>query len=319
MKTAVLILPYFGKLPDIFPLYINSIEKNPTIDFIIATDCEIKGKLPNNIKIISESFKKFSERFKRTLGDDIVLESPYKFCDYRPAFAYVLPECVKGYDYWGYCDCDLIWGDIRKFINDPMEKEYDKVLACGHLCLIRNCSENNALFINGVGAKEIFARASHCSSPQWFDEDYLGKDNIQRIFLANGKTVFAEDYSITPNIDSDGFALRKYDSDKMQFIDIPNKGERYYWENGKIFQVSKSNGRIERKEYAYMHFQQRYMHGVQDVIDESIFRIVPNRFIKCSKIPENVNEWNKERKFYFSGQKLIQLKKRIVNKVRRYM
>ena len=38
MKSVVLILPYFGKLPDIFPLFLKTAEKNPDIQFLIITD-----------------------------------------------------------------------------------------------------------------------------------------------------------------------------------------------------------------------------------------------------------------------------------------
>lgn len=317
MKRVVLILPYFGTLPDIFPLYLRSVQFNPTIDFILVTDCKITSKLPDNIKLISESFESFVGRFKEKLGQDIVLETPYKLCDYKPTFGYVLSEYIKEYDYWGYCDCDLIWGDIRKFIDLPMEMAYDKVLTCGHLCLIRNNSDNNSLFFCGKGAAEVFKNASHSNSPHWFDEDYLGKCNIHRIFLANNKKVYCEDYSITPCIDTDGFTLSKYDSTQMRFINVPNHGERYYWEQGKIFQVRKTKNGITKKEYAYMHFQQRHMVGVEDVLHEQVFRIVPNRFLKCVKIPENKREWNQDRKIYFSGQRFHQLKKRILKKLQR--
>ena len=40
MKSVVLILPYFGKFPDIFPLFLKTAEKNPNINFLIISDSE---------------------------------------------------------------------------------------------------------------------------------------------------------------------------------------------------------------------------------------------------------------------------------------
>ena len=58
----------------------------------------------------------------------INLPSPYKLCDFKPAYGEIFNEFISSFDYWGYCDVDLIWGNIRKFLsNDLLDKEYDKI------------------------------------------------------------------------------------------------------------------------------------------------------------------------------------------------
>ena len=45
---------------------------------------------------------------------------------------------VKKYDFWGYCDLDLIFGDIRKFVNEEVLNTYEKIYNRGHLTLFKN-------------------------------------------------------------------------------------------------------------------------------------------------------------------------------------
>ena len=45
------------------------------------------------------------------------VNSPYKLCDYKPVYGLIFDEDLQDYDFWGHCDVDLIFGDIRKFIN----------------------------------------------------------------------------------------------------------------------------------------------------------------------------------------------------------
>lgn len=318
MKSVILILPYFGKLPDIFPLFLKTVSKNPNVHFLIINDCKEKISYPENVILLSQTFSEFKELIELRLGTTIALEKPYKLCDYKPIYGYVLYEQIKQYDYWGYCDCDLIWGDLYSFIAPLMEKEYDKIFASGHLTLYRNTPENNELF-RSENNSVLFSLVSESNQIYWFDEDYKGKDNIHDIFLKSGKNVFSEDLSLNFNIDTNCFQRKVYSPEKRYYIDIPYEKEQYYWENGKLFQIKKNGKDIEITEYPYMHFQLRYMHGVGLALSKNQFKIVPNRFLQCDKIPRTMEEWKCERKWYFGGQRLIQFRRRITNKIKRVL
>lgn len=316
MKSAVLILPYFGKFPDIFPLFLKTAAKNPNINFLIISDSEENIDYPGNVIVLSQTFSEFRELMEKRLGQTIVLEKPYKLCDYKPVYGYVLSEQIKQYDYWGYCDCDLIWGDLYSFIEPLMEKGYDKIFASGHLTLYRNTQENNELF-RTLDEGELFSKISKDNQIYWFDEDYKGKNNIHDLFLKSGKKVFTEDFSVNFNIDTNCFQRKMYSPENRTYIDIPYEKEQYYWDAGKIYQVKKKEETLAITEYPYIHFQLRYMHGVQCVLSEEQFKIVPNRFLKHDKMPRTLDEWKHERKVYFGGQRFIQLRRRIINKMKK--
>lgn len=316
MKSVVLILPYFGKFPDIFPLFLKTAEKNPNINFLIISDSEENINYPKNVRILSQTFSEFKQLIENQLGQTIALEKPYKLCDYKPVYGYVLSEQIKQYDYWGYCDCDLIWGDLYSFIEPLMEKGYDKIFASGHLTLYRNTQENNELF-RTLDEGELFSKISKDNQIYWFDEDYKGKNNIHDLFLKSGKKVFTEDFSVNFNIDTNCFQRKMYSPENRTYIDIPYEKEQYYWEAGKIYQVKKKEETLAITEYPYIHFQLRYMHGVQCVLSEEQFKIIPNRFLKHDKMPRTLDEWKHERKVYFGGQRFIQLRRRIINKMKK--
>lgn len=316
MKSVVLILPYFGKFPGIFPLFLKTAEKNPNINFLIISDSEENINYPKNVRILSQTFSEFKQLMEKQLGQTIALEKPYKLCDYKPVYGYVLSEQIKQYDYWGYCDCDLIWGDLYSFIEPLMEKGYDKIFASGHLTLYRNTQENNELF-RTLDEGELFSKISKDNQIYWFDEDYKGKNNIHDLFLKSGKKVFTEDFSVNFNIDTNCFQRKMYSPENRTYIDIPYEKEQYYWDAGKIYQVKKKEETLAITEYPYIHFQLRYMHGVQCVLSEEQFKIVPNRFLKHDKMPRTLDEWKHERKVYFGVQRFIQLRRRIINKMKK--
>lgn len=47
MKKAAIIIPYFGKFPEWFNLYLYSCKKNPEVDFIFYTDCSLENTPPH--------------------------------------------------------------------------------------------------------------------------------------------------------------------------------------------------------------------------------------------------------------------------------
>ena len=88
----VLVIPYFGKFPNYFDLWVKSIEKNETIDFLLFTDCKIEFAVPKNLKIVNMTFEEFRENVSNKFDFKIRLKEPYKICDFRPAYGYLFAE-----------------------------------------------------------------------------------------------------------------------------------------------------------------------------------------------------------------------------------
>lgn len=95
MKSIVLILPYFGKFNNYFDNFLISCRCNPTIDWLIYTDDQEKYNYPSNVHVKYIKFEEFVEKFQKKLGKDIYLETPYKLCDFKITYGYVLQEDIK--------------------------------------------------------------------------------------------------------------------------------------------------------------------------------------------------------------------------------
>lgn len=92
------------------------------------------------------TFQELKKWFQSKFDFPIVLDSPYKLCDYKVMTGYLFNDYLKDYDYWGYSDADMLFGDIRKFLPDNKLEQYDKIGHLGHFTLYRNTEEINTLF-----------------------------------------------------------------------------------------------------------------------------------------------------------------------------
>ena len=140
--SVALILPYFGKFPNYFPLWLKSAGANTSFTFMIFTDNDMTGyNVPANVYVHSMTLEQIRTRISRHLDFEPVLNTAYKLCDYKPMYGLIFEDYLSGYDFWGFCDCDLIWGDMNRFITDDLLDRYGKLYRNGHLQLFRNTED----------------------------------------------------------------------------------------------------------------------------------------------------------------------------------
>ena len=242
MKNIVVIIPYFGILPNNFKVWVNSCARSPMVDFKLITDIKINTDiLPPNIEVIKMKFEDIKKIFEKKLNKKILMDAPYKLCDFKPMYGDIFYDKIKEYEYWGYCDLDMIFGNIMKFLNAYDYKKYDKFLKLGHFSIYRNSKENN--------------------------KRYLLSPNYEKIFMTNKTIGFDEINGI-----NDVFYERKIPFfDKTIFADISFLNERFrlsFNEKNYKYQIfyKKENGIYRRHwvgdtyeddEYIYIHIQRR--------------------------------------------------------------
>lgn len=235
MKSILLILPYFGKWPIWFEAYLVSIAYNPTINWVIVTDCEIPEHYPNNIKFVKITLEELNAKVNTTVKTTVPL-TPRKFCDLKPAYGAIFKEYITEYDFWGFCDMDIIWGDIRKFITNDILEKYDiissrKEAISGHFNLFKNTESLTNFYKQIPNYKALFEEPKF----MWFDEkivtNYI-KNNIQE------NNFRYKIYWPTILLNKE----RGRDSHQEYHLD------RWLWEKGKMLNT-KTN-----EEVMYLHF-----------------------------------------------------------------
>lgn len=151
LPKILLILPYFGKLPPNWLGFVDSCKDNSNIDFLFVGDCFGNNAYSSsNIRVLPMSWEDMQLLVKTTLHSfgykRVCLPYPYKLCDYKPTYGVLFSKYVEGYDYWGYIDCDLIFGNLSKYLLDIDIYKYDRVWRLGHLSIYRNEKSVNELF-----------------------------------------------------------------------------------------------------------------------------------------------------------------------------
>ena len=136
MKSIIVIHLYFGRLPSFFELWLRSCEMNSTIDFLICTDQKVDSNAAN-IKVFTTNLLEIKKRIEELIKFKVCLSSPRKLCDYKGLYGLIFQEYTKNYDFWGFCDSDLIFGNIRTFLTDDILNNYDHILGLGHFQLQR--------------------------------------------------------------------------------------------------------------------------------------------------------------------------------------
>lgn len=166
-KSIALIILYFGKIPWYFDYFMHSCRYNLRVHFIIITDDDsYDQKAPDNIFIIHKTFEEVKNIISEKLQMDVAFDDPYKLCDFKPAYGFIFSDLVKGYDFWGYGDIDIIFGNIRSFITDDILNEYDVIslrhdFLIGNFSLFRNIEKVNKLFTHSRDYKKVFTSPMH--------------------------------------------------------------------------------------------------------------------------------------------------------------
>lgn len=248
MKNKVaFIIPYFGRLPSYFSLWLQSAEKNPEFDFFICTDRSLDIKTESNIKQIHITFSELKSKIEKLLNRRICLKTPYKLCDFKPMYGMLFKEELREYDFWGFIDIDLILGRLTTFISDELLDSYDKLYYEGHFSLFRNCDLMNTLFMKKY--------------PHVMDWEYAFTTNYICHFDENGTVTWA--HEVDPNC-----GVRYYNS--WDFLDVPfdsyeiSDGQTsgyVLWDDG-ILRFYSFDG-MQTRELMYIHLQKRKMNGIE--------------------------------------------------------
>jgi Leucine rich repeat len=266
-KRICFIVVYFGKWPIWFPAFLCSCARNPTINWIFFTDCDQPAYHSANVVFYNKTFGEIGKIIKKKVGKEAVLEDLYKLPDYKPTFGILFEDYLDEFEFWGHCDIDIIWGDIRKYTTDEILDKCDifstrKGKISGHFSLFRNTPSVNRLFRQSPKFAEVM-RQVDCGA---FDEEGMTR-LIEQLARAGSIRVYWPKF------------LQNYANPKT---DTPSKLplyiNKYFWEKGKLFDCTGESA----AEILYLHF----MTWKKTLIDcEFSYRADPEKFyISYSKI-----------------------------------
>lgn len=275
-NRIALLFPYFGSLPNTFEYWLNTIAPNQRFDIFIFTDRVVNCSFPN-IKVVRMTFDDFADTVQQNFTTEIKLKTPYKICDYRPMFGEIFRRELTAYEFWGYGDLDVIWGNLDTFITDGILEKYDRISQFGHLSIYRNCERMNTLYRQTINGEKPYLNAIKSEKNVTFDEWWNGY----------GIEHLAKHYCINEFRELKLADVSRIYKRRQMCFEFEINGEKlsdatervFRYESGHLYDVLIKNKQeiTGHEEVAYAHFQKRRLTVPKEFKND--FWIVPNKII----------------------------------------
>ena len=233
-QWLILLCPYFGRWPAWMNFFVESCKWNPDVRWRFYTDCGEPENKAGNIDYVPISFEDYKALVRARLAIAFDPADPYKLCDLKPALGSLHEQDISGYPFFGYCDLDVIYGNIARFYDSERLAGFDVVsthpeLLSGHFAVLRNTPQLRHAFERVAGYR------AQLEAPQ-----YTGFDEHQFSLVlpksAAERALFTERYStvLSPRGWHDG---------------TMNYPQRWFWKSGRL-----TNERDGEREFLYLHF-----------------------------------------------------------------
>lgn len=273
--TVAIIVPYFGRLPNYFQLFLDSCGRNPEFDWIIFSNDTTEYAYPPNVHFREMTFEACCEKIQERFDFTVSLNTPQKLCDFKCAYGYIFEDILAEYDWWGHCDLDQIFGRLGDFITVEMLNAYDKIGSLGHLTLYRNTRENNRVFMSTDRYRSVFTTETGCAFDEWLP------DNINEVYLASGRKMDLNNPGADINAYRTTFQTVEFKLDGRYYEKSPVTNSIFLWDKGRLTQIFEGGTR----EYPYVHLQKRKMTDARGDKAADKFYIVPNCFVDGTADP----------------------------------
>jgi len=248
-KSIAILTPYFGHWPEWFDLYLESCRHNPDIDWVFISDCTAPSNAPPNTTFIHTSFDDYKSLVSEKLDINFNPSSAYKLCDLKPAYGYIHQELLRAYDFWGFGDIDVIYGDIRHFYTEKLlakhhsfSSHWDRV--SGHLFLMKNTAIFREAFKKIPAWQQLLEGQKHHG---------IDESKFSKVFLRHKKhpAWLRKIYGLINPLQRHAYFSEQYStilSPQPWFDGQWQHPEEWTWKDGKL------HNSTDNREFMYLHF-----------------------------------------------------------------
>ena len=165
MPRILILVPFFGPLPPWIDIFLETCRWNPSIDWLLLTDTAAPPCHAPNVRTGPLTLSDFEARVASRLELPVSLPRPYKVCDYRLAFPVLFEDLARGYEFLGWSDLDVVYGNLRRYLQPPV-LDHDVVSftashLSGHLTIVSNSARGRNLTSAIPGWRTAVANAEY--------------------------------------------------------------------------------------------------------------------------------------------------------------
>lgn len=159
-SIALIVTCFYSQMPRWMDLFLESCRWNPSVQFFLVTNLdESRLMRAANITVVCPGEGEFRKRASDALGFEVPRLQINKLMDLKPAYCAIYEDLVSDFDFCGYCDNDLVFGDIRAFMSEDTLTRYDvisalKAFPSGHFTLFRR--EFSKLYERSRDYRKVF-------------------------------------------------------------------------------------------------------------------------------------------------------------------
>lgn len=120
------------------------------MDILLCAEKIPPWSLPANVKYVPMTDEEIWARIEQSTSIKLEQRPGHKLCDFRPFFGLTFQDHLHDYEFWGFCDIDIMFGDLGKFFDEQTLGSLDVFSAhakqfVGHFTFLRNRVDINRL------------------------------------------------------------------------------------------------------------------------------------------------------------------------------
>jgi hypothetical protein len=232
------------------------------------------------------SFEECCKRIQKVFDFEISIPTPYKLCDYKPSYFLIFNDLLKGCDFFGWGDLDLILGNIREFVTEEVLEKYDVISGWGHLTLLRNTEYWTTFFMKEVEGFKSYKDVYQDPRNFGFDE-YWHKGIADKAKFLHPEKVWNPmlfDDLRTPECSIDFKAGNRRLFESLNLM--------YEYNNGRMYRIHLLGENMFKESTMYMHFKRRLNMLKVCTEPSNHYLIIPNKIIPYEEITlQKVYKW----------------------------
>jgi hypothetical protein len=290
-NKIVLVSVWFGKEPACFSVWLKTAAFNSEVDFIVICDFQPAFPPPSNVRIVRETRAEYSTRVSNAFGVSFSLGNAYKLCDQKLFIYSLYSDLLSGYEWFGYCDLDIVWGDLSLDLTPSALKNLDKIGLNAH-CSLWRVSRFEGFLRNPKGLADTQKLLD--STRNYALDEHSG---LSGLFADCPKVqLFRHDLNLHPC------------QGKLVPLDWYHRGrDTIYWEQGRLLWREYTSLGYYETEHSYLHMQKNgFTLEVPTVQAAELFVISPGRIFASDRDALRNPQNAYSRRYYYK-----QLEKRL--------